>query len=86
MFKLKEIVQVVKHFLQFHCTGDGGRWPKSVVMLIETTTQKDKKRKRKKSTKKECIKNERVLRVTGYGQGKNPLGKKCLGFVALIDG
>ena len=78
MFKLKEIVHVVKHLAQFHCTGDGGRWPKSVVMLIETTTQKDKKRKREKSTKKECIKNGRVLRVTGYGQGKNPVGKNAL--------
>ena len=46
-------------------------------MLVETT-QKDKKEKRKKSTKKGKHKKWMGARVTGYDQGKNPVGKNAL--------
>ena len=55
-------------------------------MLVETT-QKDKKRKRKKSIKKKGMhKKWKGANNRQIWPREKPCGKKCLGFVALIDG
>ena len=54
--------------------------------MLVGTTQKDKKRKRKKSTKKGMHKKWKGAKSHLIWPREKPSGKKCLGFVALIDG